>query len=277
MQAAIDAFLQALTEHGIRPGKIEADGRTHRCGTEHKLNGTNGAYRLYLDGKVPAGWFQNHENGGGVIKWRAERATPMTEAERLVWRKERDRRAAEKAAEKAAGQAAAARKARRIWEAAEDASPHHPYLTRKNIRPHETRKCRDLLVVPLTDETGEIVNLQYIAPDGTKRFLKGARKQGCYHVIGEPDLDPDAFCIGEGFATMASVHEKSGYMSVVAFDCGNLQAVGEVWRKKLPDARMVICADDDAAGIDAAKKVAAAVSNTVWVLPPPAPGRLAAA
>lgn len=276
MLEIIDAFRLALADHGIRPGKIKADGRTHRCGTEHKPNGTNGAYRLYLDGKVPAGWFQNHENGGGVIKWRAEGIKPPTPAEREAWREERARRDAERAAEKAAGQAGAARKARRIWEAARDASPHHPYLTRKKIRPHEIREYRELLVVPLTDETGEIVNLQYIAGDGTKRFLTGARKQGCYHVIGEPDLDPDALCIGEGFATMATVHETTGYMSVVAFDCGNLLPVAVTWRKKLPAARMVICADDDVAGIDAATKVAGTVSNSVVVRPPPLEGRIAA-
>jgi putative DNA primase/helicase len=60
------------------------------------------------------------------------------------------------------------------------------------------------------DATGALVNCQLIAADGTKRFLKGGRKRGCYHVIGEPDYDPPGLCIGEGFATMATVHKYAG-------------------------------------------------------------------
>jgi phage/plasmid primase-like uncharacterized protein len=49
-------------------------------------------------------------------------------------------------------------------------------------------------------------------------------------------------------------------MAVVAFDCGNLLAVAEVWPKKLPKARIMICADADKAGLEIAYKAARASS-----------------
>lgn len=268
MQAAIDAFLRALADRGITPRDFRPDGQIHRCGSTKKPRSRNGAYCLHLDGKVPAGWFQNHEDGLGVTKWRAEHTAPMTEAERLAWGREMERRRAERENERRALHRSAAARAERIWERTGEATASHPYLQRKNIKPHDLGVYRGLLVVPMFDVTGALVNLQFIAADGTKKFLKDGRKRGCYHAIGEPDNDPDGLCIGEGFATMATVNEDSGEMSVVAFDCGNLQAVGEAWRRKLPDARIVFCADDDKAGMDSAYRAARAVPNSAVVYPP---------
>lgn len=275
MQAVVDAFSRALAERGIKSGNLRADGQIHRCGTERKPRSRNGVYCLHLDGKVPAGWFQNHEDGLGVTTWRAEHITPMTEAERLAWRKEMAQRRAERETEQRQANLSAAQRAALIWERAKDISPDHPYLVRKRIGAHGIREHRGLAIVPLFNAVGGLVNLQFIAPDGGKKFLKGGQKQGCFYVIGEPDLDPAGLCIGEGFATMATVYEAAGYMSVVAFDCGNLKPVTLIWRKKLPKARIVICADNDKAGLSAADEIVRAVPNCAMVWPDFGKGRVA--
>jgi putative DNA primase/helicase len=267
MDEVIDAFRRAIEDRGLAPRRIDADGRVHRCGTTAKPKSKNGAYCLHLDGKVPAGWFQNHEDGLGVTTWRAERLTVMSEAERIEWRKQMELRQAQRDKDLRTRHLAAAGRAKFIFDRATDATPAHPYLARKRVKPHGVKTHKGLLVVPIHNGVGGLVNLQFIAADGAKKFLTGGEKRGCFFVIGDPDHEPEGLCIGEGFATMATVHEATGYMCVVAFDCGNLKPVAEVWRKKLPSARIVICADNDQAGIASAKEVARDVANCGIALP----------
>lgn len=275
MDEVIQAFRRAIDERGLLPRTLEADGRIHRCGTVKKPRSRNGVYCLHLDGAVPAGWFQNHEDGMGVTKWRAERLTTMSEVERQEWQQQV--KAAREARDKQQRDLRidTARRAQRIWEMASEPSADHPYLKRKGIKAHGARLHRGLIVLPMMNAVGGIVSLQFIAPDGGKKFLKDGEKRGCFFAIGEPDNEPDGLCIGEGFATMASVHEATGYMCVVAFDCGNLLPVAEVWRKKLPRARIVICADEDKAGMMAAREVVRSVSNCGMAWPDFSGGRAA--
>jgi len=275
MDEVIHAFRRAIDERGLLPRTLEADGRIHRCGTVKKPRSRNGVYCLHLDGAVPAGWFQNHEDGMGVTKWRAERLTTMTEVERQEWRREMKRRQDAREAEQRRLHLAAAARAQRIWDRADDLPPDHPYLIRKGVKPHGLRLYRGLAVVPLFNAVGGLINLQFIAPDGGKRFMKDGQKAGGFFAIGEPDCEPDGLCVGEGFATMASVFEATGYMSVVAFDCGNLRPVIEVWRKKLPRARIVICADNDPAGLEAATAAMIGIGNCAVVWPDFGKGRAA--
>jgi hypothetical protein len=86
--------------------------------------------------------------------------------------------------------------------------------------------------------------LQYIDGDARKRFLAGGRKRGLFYVIGEIEPQGEAL-IGEGFATMASVHEATGKPAIVALDTGNLKPVAEALRAKYPQTAFIICADDD--------------------------------
>jgi putative DNA primase/helicase len=59
------------------------------------------------------------------------------------------------------------------------------------------------------------------------------------------DGDPDRIIIGEGFATLASIHEATGATVIIAFDAGNLLAVAEAVRKQFHDTDVIIAADDD--------------------------------
>ena len=110
-----------------------------------------------------------------------------------------------------------------------------------------------------------IWSLQTIAPNGAKLFLKGGRKSGLFHLLGEPG---DRIVIAEGFATAASIHEATGLPVVV--DRGNLLRVAKAIRGWLPLSRIVIAADDDHAtdsnpGVTKARDAAELVSATVAV------------
>ena len=116
-------------------------------------------------------------------------------------------------------------------------------------------------MIPVRDADGALHSLQFIGPDGDKKFLTGGRKRGCYFAIGRPG---GVVCICEGYATAASVFEATEYATAVAFDAGNLEHVALALRSKFPDTHLVLCADDDAEtpgnpGLTAATRAAAAV------------------
>ncbi|PKO74648.1 MAG: hypothetical protein CVU21_22370 [Betaproteobacteria bacterium HGW-Betaproteobacteria-15] len=157
-----------------------------------------------------------------------------------------------------AGHAATAEQAAAQWQDASE-SGASPYLVRKGVQPHGVRFADGgVLLVPLRDGAGKLWNVQRIAPTKTesgapeKLFLKGGRKSGLWHLVGELASGADAtgpavLLIAEGYATAATLHEATGYPVAVAFDAGNLQHVARALRKLHPAALLVLCGDDDQA------------------------------
>ena len=169
-------------------------------------------------------------------------------------------------AEDAKLKAEARTKAAAIWQAAQPAPDNHPYLVEKAIKPHGLRMHDGDLIVPMR-EGEDLHSLQFIKPDGTKLYLFGGRKRGCYCIIGEL-LSP--LCIAEGFATAASVHEATGHAVAVAFDAGNLLPVARSFRARFPHLHLIICADDDVTtpgnpGMTKAEEAARAVGASLAV------------
>ena len=170
--------------------------------------------------------------------------------------------------------AEAARRARAIWNEALPAPADHPYLMRKRCMPHGARVDRDgWLVVPmfvgenskvtLEFPAGELVNVQRIAPDGTKRFLSGARTAGAVCTLTDCWLDDDMVLVAEGFATAATVHEAMALPTIVAFSAGNLVAAARAALRMFPDVPIVIAADNDPTGMEAADAAAIAVCGAL--------------
>ncbi|MNQ98998.1 DNA primase TraC [compost metagenome] len=100
------------------------------------------------------------------------------------------------------------------------------------------------MAVPLRDAAGRLWSLQSINGQGTKLFPRYGRKQGCFHLIGEP-AGAAVLAVAEGYATAASVHEATGWPVAMAFDAGNLLAVGRAMRELHPEAGLVFAGDDD--------------------------------
>ncbi len=101
------------------------------------------------------------------------------------------------------------------------------------------------LVLTLVNESGATAAAQTITADGEKRLLTGSAKKGAYHVIN-PVKSPQTVIIGEGLATVLSVHlMRPDALAVVAIDAGNLLPVAQVMRQHYPHAQIVIAADND--------------------------------
>ncbi len=160
----------------------------------------------------------------------------------------------------------AADRALEIWSRS-DPVTEHPYLTRKGIAAHGVKSSRGDLVAPMRDASGSLRSLQFIRPDGSKKYLMGGQVTGCYFAIGKPD---EKILIGEGYSTCASAHEATGHAVAVAFDAGNLMPVAKALRAKYPSAKIVLLADDDHRrlgnpGMTKARQAAMAVDGAVAV------------
>jgi putative DNA primase/helicase len=114
--------------------------------------------------------------------------------------------------------------------------------------------------VPAFDADGNLWSVQYVNSDGSKRFARESRKEGCFHVVGSTDpvgdlKKADAIVVAEGYATAAtlkSLHAETGdplgrVVFVAAFDAGNVPHVARVLRERHLSAAMVIAADNDRA------------------------------
>lgn len=238
------SFLDALADAGLAMLKpaVVGDGVLHRYRVDgDKAGSLNGWYVLHLDGQ-PFGAFGSWKTGQSVT-WTAHQPDTLSPAERaaLAARLAAAKRARD--AELAKVQADAAVRAARLWHQARPASNQHPYLARKRVQAYGVRLLGESLVIPLRDVAGALHSLQFILPDGGKRFLTGGRKNGCYYGIGRPD---GALCICEGYATAASIYEATGYATACAFDAGNLEPVARALRGKFPQLRLTLCADNDA-------------------------------
>lgn len=267
MHDAIGQFRDAIKSAGLIPPEvIEPDGKLRRFASNGKLGDDAGWYVLHDDG-IPAGSFGDWRNGFSQT-WRADIGRKLTHAEYAEHRARVEAIQREREAEDAKCKAEAAAKAAAIWKAAKPATADYPYLTRKGINAHGVRLHNDALVIPMRDG-GEIHSLQFIGPDGDKRFLTGGRVAGCYYSIGTT-TGAVALCIAEGFATGATIHEATGYPVAVAFNAGNLEAAVRALRAKFPDLALIVCADDDAntagnPGLTRAREAAQAVGGLVAI------------
>ena len=187
-------------------------------------------------------------DAGAAVQTPAQAAAAQAKAERLAGerRRKQDADSAEysRRADKASGDS------RVLWDEAGE-SGQSPYLVRKGVQAHGVRYLPDgTLIVPMRNESGELHNLQRIAPEKPangapeKRFLPGGRKSGLWHLIGTIEGAP-ALLLAEGYATAASIHEATGLPVAVAFDAGNLVHVAKALRALHPALPLLVCGDDD--------------------------------
>jgi len=166
----------------------------------------------------------------------------LTPAEKKAFARRMETLRRQHEAEQRQKQAEAAAAAATRWAAAVPAHDH-PYLTAKGVHGHGVRvEARHTLLIPMRDTEGRLHSLQAISPDGSKRFMPGARTKGCYHAIGKPS---GRLVICEGYATGATIHEDTGHAVAIAFNSGNLLPVAKTLRAKFPCITLVLAADDD--------------------------------
>lgn len=237
------AFLDCLVAAGLGPVKFRpvADGRLHRFRVERDKAGSQNGWCVLYSHPVAHGAFGSWRTGE-TRTWRAESERTPTPAELAEQRRQLEAMRRQRADEEARMHEAARVKATCLWQLARPADAEHPYLTRKSVKAWGVRQLRDSLVIPARDCSGQIHTLQFIGPDGSKRFLSGGRIRAYYCAIGRP---ADTLLLAEGYATAATLYEVTGYATACAFNAGNLKPVALALRDKFPDLRIIVCADND--------------------------------
>lgn len=247
-----EEFADALRSIGFVVGGEHPimDGKKHRVSVEGEKfseKAGSGFYVGHLDGH-PAGFMKNNKTGIDM-KWKAKGYTLDPE--------EKARMAAEAATKLQAREAEQTRlheaTAQRVGRQAADLVPVEqptPYMQAKGIEAQAgvlTDREGQKTYIPATDVDGKQWSMQYIQEDGTKRFAKDSRKEGCFHVVGGMDAlaQAPALVIGEGYATASSLSESLGFATVAAFDSGNLPQVAKALHEKFPDKPVIIAGDDD--------------------------------
>lgn len=227
-RAAMEAVFGSLESLPV------GDGRIHRFHVPGDRPGSrNGWYLLHADAR-PVGCFGSWRTGGCHV-WRGSACTVAGQVRR------QSSRAVD--AERARRQFNTARYAQWLWMNATPADPNHPYLRRKQVQPYGLRQKDQQLLVPLICE-GRLLNLQRIAPDGGKRFLKGGRVQGCHALLGTLGAGARLY-LCEGWATGATLHAATGCPVACAMNAGNLLAAGRQLWQEYPDCELVVAGDDD--------------------------------
>lgn len=259
-------FFAAMRAAGLEPAKSLdlPEGRLVRYRVAGDKPGSRNGWAVFY-GDTGHGVFGSWRTGEQHA-WHDDQA-PMDTTQRAERRRQWQAAQQARAAEQQRVQETARQRAVRLWRLAKPATDSHPYLRAKRVHAYGIRQLRDMLVIAARDAAGELQSLQFIGPDGGKRFLTGGRLAGCYYSIGRPE---DVLLLGEGYATCATLHEATGAAVAVCFNCGNLEPVARAIRAKFPGLRLVICADNDTAtpgnpGLTKAMAAARAVGAAVAV------------
>lgn len=265
----VGAMLAAMEADGLGPHKaldLVPDGKLRRFRVRGDKSGSVNGWVVAHEHPVPSGAYGSWKTGT-THTWRAGGTDPLTPAQHAELQRQFKAMQAARDAERLAVHQVARERAEKLWRTARPADDAHPYLQRKGIRGFGVRQLNGMLVVPARDGAGTLHTLQFISADGNKRFLSGGRIAGCYCAIGRPGK---AVLVAEGFATAATVFMATGEATATAFNAGNLPAVARALRAKFPNAKLVICADDDAGtpgnpGMAKATEAARAVRGFVAV------------
>jgi len=273
----IEQFRQAMADAGLMySGELIADGSLHRFNADGDKPTNQNSWYVLHDSDFPAGAFGCWQRGVSG-KWRSKSERRFTAAEREQYARHIEQQRQQREREQKQRQLEAKKKAERMWADAQrpQSSDEHFYTKEKDLFPFGVRVLRGMFLVPVFTPALELVGLQLISRDTDgktcKRFLTGTPIAGNYCTLGKA-IDNETIAIGEGWATMASVHAATGLPCVVAFSAGNLLSVAQTMRAKFPDKKIILCADDDDgtaqrtgknAGIEAATKAAAAVRGYI--------------
>jgi putative DNA primase/helicase len=248
-------FVEIARSHGLLIESAVPDGRIHRVATEEKPRKRNGSYRLTGDW----GWVCNFNRSDEVHVWRERDAAPspfqrparVPPAVQRVMAEEREKRSR------------AAQRAARVIEGC--ALREHPYMAAKRLAGVPVLVDGEgVMVVPMRhfSDARRLQSVQWIWPDGTKKFMPGGAAAEAVHTLGP--VGASETWLVEGYATGVSVQMALKQLRrparvMVCFSAGNLARVG---RQLTGYVRVVADHDASQAGLQAAVS-----SGHGWVMP----------
>lgn len=246
-------FAQALGQMGfvLEDGHPVMDGKSHRVAVNDDRQGErSGFYVGHLDGR-PAGYAKNNRSGE-EIRWKSE-SRILNPEDKAVFQARSAEKLQARAEELEATHRRTAQRVLHQLGGMTAVTEPTPYMQAKGLGVpgggvylgKDGTTC-----LPAQDVDGKVWTMQYIQPDGTKRFASGGKKEGCFHPVGgsrgmDEVLKAPAIVIAEGYATAASLAKELGFATIAAFDSGNVVHVAEAFREKYPEKPILIAGDDD--------------------------------
>lgn len=223
---------------------IVIDGELHRYKTDGK---DKSGWYIFFPDNIVAGSFGDWKSGV-ELNFCANVGREITASE-LEDQKRRIALAREaRATKKARQHKEVAESVGEIWNKAQPASEKHPYLDRKGIPSHGTKVANDgRLMLPMYNAQGIIMSLEYITGAGEKRRHTNGEVKGNFWCIGAPE-NTGTIYISEGFANAAVIHEAMNSACFISYGAYNLLAVADFIRSEMPNASIVIVADNDKEG-----------------------------
>ncbi|HBD9375917.1 TPA: hypothetical protein KLD42_002832 [Legionella pneumophila] len=287
-------FYDFLSSHGHPlDGQIIHDSKNFQYLKCPHGNKTDARYKFFSDG-IPAGYLKCWHCGIDVIFCSKQKHEVSKEAwiehQEYIRKLQQDEEVETKKRQKGVAEIAQSL----FSQASEPDAINHGYLQLKRVKNYGLRvilsensltkeaKCyKNTLLVPCFDINENLVNLERIYFDKTlnkyvKRPLKNGLRNGTYYLVGLITQNQDTILITEGIATAFTAYEATNIPTVAAFTCGNIPAVIKGIRKKYPDKKLLIIADDDKwhtdeklrdSGLKSAKKACIETEGVNYILP----------
>ena len=132
-----------------------------------------------------------------------------------------------------------------IMSASHPADSLHPYLSRKGVKPYGAYSYKGMILIPVINKSGSLINIQFISEDGSKRFKKGCQTIGGMSWIS-PFISKDCdIVVCEGYATGATLAEALSLPVCVSFSSHNLPIVVASIRESMGNRIIIACDNDD--------------------------------
>jgi len=193
------------------------------------------------------GWFKGADSYTFNVSLKSD--VVLTQAEKTRFAKEQEVKKQLAKVERQKEIEATAKRAKAIWDKL-PTQGRSPYLQRKKVAAFNIRFTRGSIVLPVYGFDWVLSGLQFIDPEGNKKFLTGTVKKGRFCILGNSIKENDFMAIVEGYATGASIRMATNWIVFVAFDAGNLICVAKAVREKYQQAKIIICGDDDFGNTD---------------------------
>lgn len=159
-------------------------------------------------------------------------------------------------------------KARNIWHNAHPVDLNHPYIIKKKIIPYNAKGFGEAIILPIINTDHEILSIQKIFPDGSKKIAYKTTFLSSFIVLG--DVLTREILICEGWATGCTLHEVTKKTTIITINAANMVNVAKEMRKKFINTtnRFIYCADNDKDKIGQKYAILSAIENPGIVIIP---------
>ena len=275
-----ERFLSRLHELGVTENSLIGDGDKHRIQVEGDKGREKSGFYVYHSDGVPTIYFKNHRTG--VEEKIVDKGIQRTPEEKEKYYEMVKAKKLQKEQELAVKREKASENLKFIYSKSENVKEHE-YLDKKNIKPSNDIKITQKgdMMIPVYDIEGNLKSAQYIKNDGSKIFAKDCDLSDTMHVIDKEfnKLEKsDVVIVSEGYATAKTIHEamrENGERDipvVAAMSAGSLEKAIDSIKKKFPEKKIIIGADNDLnksvnTGLEAAEKAAAKFKDVSFITP----------